>query len=105
MFNLDDIANKHNEELNKKWPYIPDHPYRGSGSRKTNALLNLVKEQDDVDKIYLYAKDLSDPKYEFLIKKREDVGIKYLNDLPQFRMGGRGMGESPPHPLLPTFSL
>ena len=77
----------------------------GSGSRTTNELLNLVKEQDDVDKIYLYAKDLSDPKYEFLIKKREDVGIKYLNDLPQFRMGGRGMGESPPHPLLPTFSL
>ena len=36
--------------------------------------------QDDIDKIYLYAKDLSKPKYEFLIKKREDVGIKYCND-------------------------
>ena len=69
----------------------------GSGSRTTNALLNLVKEQDDVDKIYLYAKDLSDPKYEFLIKKREDVGIKYLNDLTQFRMGLGGGGKKAPH--------
>ena len=52
----------------------------GSGSGKTNALLNLINEQDDIDKIYLYAKDLSEPKYEFLIKKHEDVGIKYCND-------------------------
>ena len=43
-------------------------------------MLNLIKEQDDIDKIYLYAKDLSELKYEFLIKKREDVGIKYCND-------------------------
>ena len=51
-----------------------------SGSGKTNKLLNLIKEQDDIDEIYLYAKDLSEPKYEFLIKKHEDVGIKYYND-------------------------
>ena len=51
-----------------------------SGSGKTNAFLNLVKEQDVIDKIYLYAKDLSEPKYEFSIKKREDVGINYCND-------------------------
>ena len=56
----------------------------GSGSGKTNALLNLVKEQDDIDKIYLYAKDLSEPKYEFLIKKLENVGIKHLNDSNAF---------------------
>ena len=49
----------------------------GSGSRKTNGLLNLIKEQDDIDKIYLYA---SEPKYEFLIKKREDAGTKHLNN-------------------------
>ena len=55
-----------------------------SGSRKTNALLNLIKEQDDIDKIYLYAKDLSEPKYEFLIKKHEDVGAKLLNDWNAF---------------------
>ena len=63
---------------------IPDHPYRiliigGSGSRKTNVLLNLISQQDGIDKIYLYAKDLSEPKYEFLIKKLENVGIKLLN--------------------------
>ena len=52
----------------------------GSGLGKTNALLNSIKEQDDIGKIYLYAKDLNDPKYEFLIKKREDVEIKYCND-------------------------
>ena len=52
----------------------------GSGSRKTNTLLNLINEQNNIDKIYLYAKDLSEPKYEFLIKKRENVEIKHLND-------------------------
>ena len=51
----------------------------GSGSRKTNALINLINEQNDIDKIYLYVTDLSDPKYECLIKKREDVGIKHVN--------------------------
>ena len=85
MFNLDDITNENNKQHNEKWPFIPDYPYRiliigGSGSGKTNALLNLIKEQDDIDKNYLYAKDLSEPKYEFLIKKRKDVGIKYFND-------------------------
>ena len=63
MFNSDSITNENNE----KWPYIPDHPYRmmiigGSGSGKTNALLSLINEQNyDIDKIYLYAKDLSKP--------------------------------------------
>ena len=52
----------------------------GSGPGKTNSLLNLIKEQDDIDKICLYAKDLSEPKYQFLIKKREDAGINYFND-------------------------
>ena len=51
-----------------------------SGLGKTNALINLINEQNDIDKIYLYARDLSEPKYEYLIKKREDAGIKYLND-------------------------
>ena len=59
----------------------------GSGSGKTNAWLNLIKEQDNdnlIDKIYLYAKDLNEPKYQFLFKKREDVGIKHLNDPKAF---------------------
>ena len=62
---------------NIKWPYTPDHWYKTliSGSRKTNPLLNLIKEKDSgnlIDKIYLYAKDLNEPKYQFLIKKHED---------------------------------
>ena len=52
----------------------------GSWSGKINTLLNLIKEQDDIDKIYLYAKDISKLKYEFLIKKCQDVKTKYLND-------------------------
>ena len=89
MINLDSITNENNKEHNEKWPYIPDHPYRiliigGSGSGKTNALLNLIIEQNDIDKIYLPAKDLSEPKYEFLIKKREDAGIKHFNDTEAF---------------------
>ena len=56
----------------------------GSGSGKTNSLLNLINQQDHIDKIYLYAKDLSEPKYEFLVKKREDVGIKYCNNTNAF---------------------
>ena len=52
----------------------------GSRSGKTNTLLNLINEQDDIDKIYLYAKDLSKPKYEYLFKKRENAGINHLND-------------------------
>ena len=42
-------------------------------------MLNLINEQRDIDKIYLHAKDLSESKYEHLIKNRENVGIKHLN--------------------------
>ena len=60
IFNLDDITNEKDKDYNLKWPYIPDHPYRmliigGSGSGKTIALLNLIKEQDSdsfIDRIY-----------------------------------------------------
>ena len=92
MFNLDDITNENNKEHNSKWPYIPNHPYRmliigGFRSGKTNALVNLTKEQDDdspIDKVYLYAKDLNAPDYQFSFKKREDVRIKHLNDPSAF---------------------
>ena len=76
MINLDSITNKNNKDHNEKWPHIPDHPYRiiindGSGSGKTNTLLNLIKGQDNrdvIDKSYLYPRDLSKSKYQFLIK-------------------------------------
>ena len=47
-------------------------------------MLNLINEQKDIDKIYLYAKDLSEPKYEYLIKNRENAGIKHVNDSNAF---------------------
>ena len=62
MINFDDYVNENKTKYNKNWPYIPDHPYRiliiaGSGSGKTNVLLNLIENHPDIDKIYLYAKD------------------------------------------------
>ena len=69
MINLDSVTNKNNKKHNEKWPNIPDHPYRiiiigGSGSEKTNALINLINEKYDIDKLCLYARDLSELKYE-----------------------------------------
>ena len=72
MINLYSTINENNKKHNEKWLYILDHLYRiliigGSRSGKTNTLINLINEQEDIDKICLYAKDLSEPKYEFLI--------------------------------------
>ena len=88
MINLDNIIHENNKEHNEKWPYIPDHSYRiliigSSGSEKTNTLFNLTKEQDYkdvIDKVYLYAKDLNEPEYQFLIENREYGRVKHKND-------------------------
>ena len=75
---------------NPNWPYIVDHPYRiliiaGSGSGKTNVLLNLIKHQlPDIDKVYLYVKDSFQSKYQLLINGREKVGIKTIKKPKQF---------------------
>ena len=71
IINLDNILNKNNNNHNKKWP-------------QTNTLLNLINEQKDIDKIYLYAKDLSESKYEYFIKNCENARIKHLNDSKAF---------------------
>ena len=57
--------------------------YSGSGSGKTNAFLNLINNQPDIDKIYLYAKDPK-KKYQYLINKHEKVGLNHFNDPKAF---------------------
>ena len=89
MINFDDYTNENIIEHNSKRPYILDHPYRiliigGSGSGKTNALLNLINNQPDIDKIYLYAKDPYEAKYQYLINKREKVGLDHFDDPKAF---------------------
>ena len=89
MINFDDYTNENKTQHNVKWPYIPDHPYRiliigGWGSRKKNALLNLINNQPDIDKMYLYAKDPYEEKYQFLINKRKSIGLKRFNDPKAF---------------------
>ena len=89
MINFDDYANENKTEHNLNWPYLSDHPYRilikgGSGYGKTNALLNLINNQPDIDKIYLYAKDPYEAKYQFLINKRESIGLKQFHDPKAF---------------------
>ena len=76
MINFDDHTNENKTEHNSKWSYIPDHPYRiliagGSGSGRTNPLLNLINNHPDIDKIYLYAKDPYEARSQYLINKKK----------------------------------
>ena len=85
MINFDDYVNENKTEHNKNWPYTPDHPYRILIiSGKANVLLNLIENQPDIDKIYLYAKDPYEAKYQYLINKQEGVGINHFNDPKTF---------------------
>ena len=79
MLNLDNIVGNKNENKDNNWPFrmLIIGP---SGSGKTNTLLHLINNLHPIDKIYLYAKDLSERKYEFLISKREQAGKKNVND-------------------------
>ena len=78
MFNLHNLTTKND---NKSWPYRM-FIIGPSGPGKTNALLNLILKDNNnlIDKIYLYTIDLEEQKYQFLIKKLENAGIKNLND-------------------------
>ena len=85
MINFDDVVKENIKKHNPKWSQTPDHPYRiliiwGSGSGKKNQLLNPTNHKSDIDKIYLYAKDPYEAKYQFLIKRRQDVSIKCFNN-------------------------
>ena len=89
MINFDDYVNANKTEHNENWPYIPDKPYRvliigGSRSGKINALLNLIENQPDIDKIYLFAKDPYEAKYQYLVNERESVRINHFNDPEAF---------------------
>ena len=71
MINFDDVIKENIKEHNPNWPQILDYPYRiltieSSGSGETNSLFNLINQQPDIDKIYLYAKDPCEAKYQFL---------------------------------------
>ena len=89
MFKFDYVTKEVVKVYNPNWPQIADHPYRmvivgGSGSGKTNILLNLISHKPDTDKIYSYAKNLFQGKYQLLINKRKSIGLKYLNDSKAF---------------------
>ena len=78
MLNLDDIVSnkKKTSSEHNDWPFR----MLIIGSGKTNTLLHLIKKFHPIDKIYLYAKDTNEEKYQYLINKREQAGIKNLND-------------------------
>ena len=89
MINFDEHTNENKTKHNQKWPYIPDHPYRiliigGSRSGKTNALFNLIENQPNIDKMYQHAKDPYEAKYQYLINKREKVGLNLYDDSKTF---------------------
>ena len=98
MFNFDYIIKKDIKENNLKWPKLPDQSYRrliigASGSRKTNASLNLVNHEPDIEKGYLYAEDPYKTKYQLLINKRESTWLKNLNDTKAFIEYSNDMGD------------
>ena len=83
MLNLDDIVSNKKENKDNDWPFrmLIIGP---SGSGKTNTLLHLINNFHPIDKINLYAKDTDEKKYQFLINKREQAGIKNLNEPHEF---------------------
>ena len=81
MLNLDNLVSIKNTSFSEdnNWPFriLIVGP---SESGKTNTFLHLINNLHPIDKIYLYAKDIHEPKFEYLINEREQAGIKNLND-------------------------
>ena len=89
MINFYYVIKENMKEQNTNWPQNHDNPYRiliigGSGSEKTNSLFNLISQQPDIGKTYLYAKDPYEAKYQFLINKRESTELKIFSDSKAF---------------------
>ena len=93
MINYDYITKENIEAHNPNWTQILNHPYRiliigGLGSGETNAVLNMIKQQDDddysvIDKIYLCVNDPNEAKYQYLIKKREKIGLEHCEKISE----------------------
>ena len=89
MINFDDITKENIKEDNPNWTPISDYPYRiliigGSESGRTKSLFNLINQQSDINKMYLYAKDPYEAKCRFLINKRESTSLKHFNNSKAF---------------------
>ena len=88
MINFDDHTKENIKKHNSDWPQIPDDLYRiliiqGSGSGKTNSILNLINEEQYIDKIYLHTNDSYGAKH-ILINKRNSTSLKNFNDSKAF---------------------
>ena len=89
MINFDDVIKEETKAHNPNWPEISDRPYRilitgAFVSGKTYSLFNLINQQPDIDKIFLYAKDPHESKYQFLINKWESTRLKHFNSSKAF---------------------
>ena len=89
MISFDDVTKRNIKYHNLHWSLIPDHLDQiliigGPGLGKTNSLYNLISHQPHIDKTYLYAKDPYEAKYQFLVYKREKIGLNHFNDFKAF---------------------
>ena len=89
IINFDNVTGENIKYHNQNWLQNLDHPYRiltigGSGSGKPNVLLHSESHQRNIYKLYLYAKDKFEAKYQFIISKRENVGLNHCNDCKSF---------------------
>ena len=87
--NFNEVLGENTQQHNTRWLHIPDHSHRklvvgGSRLGKMSVLLNLINHQSHIHKTHLYAKDLYESRYQFLIQKWQDVGMKHFKDSNTF---------------------